>query len=133
MSGFTKLEEAALHAIFAEIPEFTAELEHQFEKAAVVERENDGRGFYTTIHVAEGASRLDCPGILGLVTHARVDGLINGLGFALIMKDGRLHLLDGYAVGPEDTTPLNFEDVGFEIVQGWCRLGDSNPRPHHYE
>jgi len=38
MSGFTKLEEAALHAIFAETPGFAPILEQQFGKATVTKR-----------------------------------------------------------------------------------------------
>jgi hypothetical protein len=115
MPSFTKLEKAALDAIFAETPELAPILEQQFDMAAVTNRENTGGGFFTTIEVREDAPRVNGPRVLGCETHARVEGLTHGLGFVLFMEDGRLHLLEGYAVGPEDTAQLNLEDLTFTI------------------
>jgi hypothetical protein len=39
----------------------------------------------------------------------------HGLGFVLFMENGRLHLLEGYAVGPESTAALNLENLTFSI------------------
>lgn len=115
MSTFTKLEEAALHSIFAETPDFAPALERQLEKAAVTQRVNTGGGFYTDIAVADDLPRMNTPKVLGYETHARVEGLTYGLGFVLFIEDGRLHLLEGFAVGPEDTTSLNLEELNFAI------------------
>jgi len=115
MSSFTKLEEAALDAIFAETPKLAPILEQQFGKAAVTNRENTGGGFFTTIEVREEAPRVNSPRVLGYETYARVEGLTYGLGFILFMENGRLHLLEGYAVGPESTALLNLEDLTFTI------------------
>ena len=115
MSSFTKLEEAALHAIFAETPELTPVLEQQFGVAATTNRENTGGGFFTTITVPENAPRVSSSRVLGFETYARVEGLTHGLGFVLFMEHGRLHLLEGYAVGPESTAALNLENLTFSI------------------
>jgi hypothetical protein len=75
MSSFTKLEAAALHAIFAETPELTPILEQQFAKAVVSGRKNTGVGFFTTITVPEDAPRANSPRVLGYETYARIEGL----------------------------------------------------------
>ena len=114
MTSFTELENAALLAIFSETPELASALERQLERATVTNRENTGGGFYTDIAVADDAPRVECPGVLGYATHARVEGLEYGLGFALIMEDGKLHLLDGHAWG-DSTTSLDLNNLSFEI------------------
>lgn len=122
MTGFTRLEEAVLHAIFAETPDL-AHLERQLERATVVERENSGGGFFTTIAVAAEAPRVAGPGVLGYETHARVDGLEHGLGFVLFMKKGRLHLLEGYSWSPESTANLDLATLTFEIFNAPINRG----------
>jgi hypothetical protein len=106
---------AALRAIFAETPTLSSELQRQLDDATVTKRENSGGGFFTDIAVSEDAPRLDCPRILGYATHAHVEGLEDGLGFVLFMEDGKLHLLEGFACGPESTASLDFSNLSFEI------------------
>jgi hypothetical protein len=115
MTAFTRLEEAALRAIFAETPGLARDLERQLERASVVERENTGGGFITTIEVADDAPRIAGPGVLGYETLARVEGLEHGLGFVLFLKKGRLHLLDTHSWGPESTAQLDPATLAFEI------------------
>ena len=115
MTTFTQLEQAALHAIFAETPELAGDLERQFERARVKARENTGGGFFTTVAVPDDAPRVSSPKVLGYETHARVDGLEHGLGFVLFMQEGRLHILEGYARGPESTISLDLTNLAFEI------------------
>ena len=117
MSAFTKLELAALHSIFLETPELTSELEQQLAVATVTERENTGGGFFTTISVAENASRVTSPKVLGYETQARVSGLEHGIGFVLFMEDGRLVLLEGFAWGPESTAGLDLTAWEFEVYK----------------
>jgi len=116
MIEFTPLENAALLAIFGETPEFDEGLRCQLEVAIVGNRNNTGAGFYTDIVVPASAGRLECPRILGQETHARVDGLKYGLGFVLFMEDGRLHQLEGYCCGGEDTSDLPLSDLSFRIA-----------------
>jgi len=115
MTMFTKLEQAALHAIFLETPEFAGELNQQLEKTAVVTRENSGCGFFTTLAVPADALQVITPRVLGYATHARILGLEHSLGFVLFMGNGRMQLLEGYAWGPESTVALDFLNVTFEI------------------
>lgn len=115
MTGFTAMEKAALRAIISETPALSAALEHQLERAGVTKRENTGGGFFTDIAVPDDAPRVQCPKVLGYATHARVGGLAHGLGFVLFMEHGRLHLLEGFAWGPESTASLDLDNLSFEI------------------
>ena len=115
MTGFTPMERAALQAIFAETPALASALQRQLDRATVTKRENTGGGFFTDIDVPDDAPRVECPNVLGYATHARVAGLEHGLGFALLMKDGRLRLLDGHAWGPESTASLDLGSLSIEI------------------
>jgi hypothetical protein len=117
MTTFTDLELAALHSIFSETPELAAGLERQLVVATVAKRENSGGGFFTTIAVADDVPRVSSPKVLGYETQARVAGLEHGLGFVLFMEDGRLHLLEGFAWGPESTTALDLPALNFEVYK----------------
>ena len=116
MPSFTELEKSALHAIFSETPDLAASLERQLQNATVTARENTGGGFYTDVSVSADAPTVAGPKMLGDTTFARVQGLSYGLGFLLFMKDGRMNLLEGYAIGPENTTPIDLETVPFTIA-----------------
>jgi hypothetical protein len=92
-------------------------LEQQLEKAVVTNRENTGGGFLTTIVTSEGAPQVNTPKVLGNETYARVEGMTCGLGFVLFMENGRLHLLDGYALGGESTAHLELEKLTSSITR----------------
>lgn len=117
MTTFTDLELAALRSIFAETPELVPGLEAQLARATVIERENTGGGFFTTIAVGDDAPRVTGPKILCDETWAWLAGLENGLGFVLFLEDGRLHLLEGFARGPENTAPIDLSAAPFEIFR----------------
>ncbi len=121
---FTELEVAALRSIFAETPDLAAGLERQFAAAIVTERENTGAGFFTTITVADGTPRVNSAKVLGYETHAYIDGMEYGLGFVLFMKDGALHMLEGYALAGS-TSALDLADVRFEVF----RMGQNQAVP----
>lgn len=124
MTEFTDLEVAALRAIFLETPELAPALERQFEASIVTERENSGGGFFTTIMVADDAPAVKSPSVLGYATQARIGGLEHGIGFVLFIKEGRLHMLEGFAWGPESTHDLDLAALQFEIYnQPVQRLG----------
>lgn len=116
MVRFTALELAALHSIFSEAPELASGLERQLSTATVTERENSGRGFFTTIAVADDAHRVNSPPVLGYETHAHVNGMEYGLGFVLFVKDGALSLLEGYALAGS-TSGLDLTDLAFEVFR----------------
>jgi hypothetical protein len=112
---FTKLEEAALHAIFAETADLAPALEEQLRHAALTDRENTSGGFFTTISVPEDAARVKGPKVPGYETSARFEGLADGLGFVLFLKAGRLHLLEGFAWSPESAAALDLDELDFTI------------------
>ncbi len=115
MSTFTDLEATALRAIFWETPALAPALERQLEVAEVGERKNSGGGFFTTIRVADDAPAIDGPSVLGYATQARISGLEHDFGFVLFIKAGRLHMLEGFAWGPESTHDLDLTTLRFEI------------------
>jgi hypothetical protein len=113
---FTELEEAALRSIFSETLELAAGLERQLAVATVTERENSGAGFFTTIRVPDEPPRVESPKVLGYETHAHIKGIEYGLGFVLFMKDGALHMLEGYALAGS-TSALDLADLRFEVFR----------------
>jgi len=115
LADFTALERAALRSIFMETPLFADGLEAQYTGASVVKRENSGGGFFTTISVGAGISRVSSPRILGQKTSADIEGLQYGMGFVLFMKDGYLNLLEGYAIAG-NTTALDLTSVKFTLI-----------------
>ena len=92
MDDFTKMETAALQAIFAETLAVSAALQRQLGRAKVTKRENTGGGFFTDITAPGDVPGVECPKVLGYATHARVQGLEHGLGFVLFIEGGKLHL-----------------------------------------
>jgi hypothetical protein len=116
MSNFTELESAVLHAIFSETPEIRDALERQFEAAAVVDRENTGVGFFTTIAVRADVPRVSSPSPLGREVGAKVDGLDHGMGFILFMEEGHMQTLEGFTY-TDSTTELNFEELNFDVLR----------------
>lgn len=117
MTNFTNLEVAALRSIFSETPDLEADLNRQLDAAIVIQRENSGGGFFTTISVANSAPKLSSSSVLGCETQARVDGLQYGLGFVLFIKRGMLHMLEGFAWGPETTASFDLSHMSFEIYR----------------
>jgi len=114
-SNFAPLEKAVLRAICESHSDDRPVLESQLSTAVVLSRENSGAGFYTEFAV----ERASLPSIGGerLRTGpaARVDGLKQGMGFILWLKEGYAHNLEGYSYG-ESTTGIEFEQTGFEIL-----------------
>ena len=113
MAGLTPLERAALQATFAEAGRLAEGLDRLLD-AEVLSRENTGGGFFTTLAVPLPARRESLH--LGEHVWVAVEGLDYGLGIILHLYDARLPLLEGYAVAPENTSPVNFEDVRFALV-----------------
>lgn len=118
MDSFTPLERTALEAIFAEAGQRGSMLERQLLSAKVVSRENTGGGFFAELWVDPDAEPSDLKtSSLGQNVWLGIDGLNHGLGAILHYTNGRANLLEGYAVGPEDTSPIDFARVRFAIIQ----------------
>lgn len=117
MTTFTPLEHAALAAILAEGPKDRAAIEHQLVHSHVRSRQNTGGGFFTDLKVDPAAGAIEkktAP--LGNNVWIGIDGLELGLGMILHFKDGRASLLEGYAVGPEDTSAMDFAHARYAIL-----------------
>jgi hypothetical protein len=116
-SDFTPLERAVLAAICEMYSKDRAALEAQLSTATLLSRENTGAGFFTHFEVhrasctAIGGNRLrDGP-------EAKIDGLENGMGFILWLKEGYANCLEGYSYAGS-TTGIILEAASFEILQG---------------
>ncbi len=114
-SDFTSLEQAVLRAICETHVADRSALEAQLSTATVLRRENTGAGFYTDFSI----ERASHPAIGGERMRsgpaAKVDGLKQGMGFILWLKEGYVHHLEGYSYG-ESTTEIDFEQTEFEIL-----------------
>jgi hypothetical protein len=124
MTAFTPLEQTALAAILDESVDQRAVVEQQLTRSSVLSRENTGRGFFAELEVNAGANRLD-QGVrpLGLNVYIGVFGLQYGLGMILHSKDGYANLLEGYSIGGEDTSAIDFAQVRFALI------GEPGPLP----
>lgn len=118
MAEFTPLERAAIDAILDEMAKDRAILEQQLRYASVLSRKNTGGGFFTELKIAsDGKELARNTEPLGQNVWVSVDGLEYGLGMILHLEDGMASLIEGYAVGPEDTSVINFEDVRFALAK----------------
>jgi hypothetical protein len=116
MAGLTFLEREAIKAILAEAGELAEADREELLGAAALSRENSGGGFFTELAFptkANGTSRH-----LGENVWISIEGLKHGLGMILHLEMGRPPLLEGYAVGGEDTSKIDFEQVRF-AVSAW--------------
>jgi len=87
-------------------------------RAKVLSRENTGGGFFVDLEVTPDVEWIDpktAP--LGQNVWIGVTGLEYGLGAILHCKEGRISLLEGYAVGAEDTSSIDFSHVQFAIIK----------------
>jgi hypothetical protein len=95
-------------------------LREQLEAIIVTKREMTGVGFYTTFAVSQGARRV--PGNrsfkFGDVT-AELPGLKFGAGFLLYVKDGALHMLEGYSY--DEKWPQETSDFALSYTKGLRR------------
>jgi hypothetical protein len=117
MMGFTELELAALHSMFAGMPDLVPTLERQLSVASVANGENTGVGFFTTISVPLTAEAVERSEPLSGETHARLSGLGQGLGFVLFFDEGRIATLEGFTYGSESTAALDLTALAFDIVR----------------
>ena len=95
----TPLERQVIATLLAPDHPVMDALRRQFDACRVASREFTGHGFFSTLVVADGVEaapvtlrQLD----LGDVT-ATIDGLEHGAGFVLFVRDGVLHMLEGFA------------------------------------
>lgn len=116
MTELTALERTALNAVLNELGEDRTSIELQVLHASVLSRENTGRGFFTELSL-----RGRMPGHfqnkhLGQNVWIGVEGMRHGLGMILHLRKEGAPLLEGYAVAPENTYVINFEQVRFALI-----------------
>jgi hypothetical protein len=114
-SDFTPLERAVLAAICGMYPEDRAALEAQLSTASLLSRENTGAGFYTRFAVDRASATAIRGKRLRSGPEAKIDGLKNGMGFILWLKEGFADCLEGYSYA-ESTTCAVLEGTNFEIL-----------------
>lgn len=54
---------------------------------------------------------------IGHEVYAAIEGLQWGIGLMLFLKDGLAYLIEGYAVGPESTKPIDFTTAKFAFSE----------------
>lgn len=117
MTDFWPLELAALEAIGTESAEWAAIVDQLSKRGKVRSRDNTGGGIFVEIEPGPGgteivrkrqASQKD--------VWLSVERLDHGLGIILHLKGDGIALLEGYAVGLEDTLKIDFERARFEVT-----------------
>lgn len=118
MTKFTPLEQTAMTAIVEETIQGCAIIERQLACAHVISRENTGGGFLTELNASGSSDRVDeKTQPLGLAVYVGIEGLEYGLGMILHFKDGNANLLEGYSVGGEDTSAIDFANVRYALIR----------------
>lgn len=114
-SSLTPLEQAVLRAICDKHPADQAALEAQLATVTVLRRENTGAGFYTYLSVDQNSTAALSGDRLRHGPAVKVDGLKNGMGFILWLKQGYTDHLEGFSYD-ESTTNIAFDTVLFEVL-----------------
>jgi hypothetical protein len=108
------LAKAVLEAFRAANLEIAPALGEQLQDVLVANRENTNVGFFTTLRPRHTRTPIRQPRVLGNV-YAKIRGMQNLMTFALFIKDGLIHTLEGASID-EDTSGIDFSTVKFELV-----------------
>lgn len=95
----------------------------------MLSRENTGGGFFSELAVPIATTSGRANRHLGDNVWISVEGLERGLGMILHLEAGRLSLLEGYSVGGEDTSKIDFEQAHTSLsptIPGDCRPTAAN-------
>ena len=95
----TPLERQVIATLLAPDHPVMDALRRQLDACSVASREFTGHGFFSTLVVADGVEAAPVTRkrlALGDLT-AAIDGLEHGAGFVLFVRDGVLHMLEGFA------------------------------------
>jgi hypothetical protein len=109
------IERAALEAATQDDAAIEDSLTRQIQAASVVNFENSGAGFFSTIAVTGEVPALPESSPLKGGAVGNVDGIEHGMGFILFVENGRLSLLEGYCHGDASTTGVDFQTVEFDL------------------
>jgi hypothetical protein len=113
-SGLFAIERAAIEAIIRQHPLLASALTVQLQRVVVTARTNTGAGFYTDLCVPDDAPLAITGSPIG-EPFAHVEGLKHGMGFLLMVRDGKMECLEGYGF-EEAVSPINFETTVFSMI-----------------
>ena len=117
MTDFWPLELAALGAIRTEAAEWAAIIDQLSAHGSVFSRSNTGGGFFTEIKTGSSGTEIVWKNQSSQNdVWLSVERLEYGLGVILHLKDDGTALLEGYAIGPEDTSGIDFGQARFEVT-----------------
>lgn len=96
VKALTDLERAALELLLAGNHPVLEALRRQYQHARLLRRATDGAGFHCYFEVDSGVPLVAQDFELGDV-QADLPGLVNGAGFLLFVRGGRLDTLQGFS------------------------------------
>jgi len=96
MEGVNKLEQAVLDKLLAGTDPALVVLRAQADSSRVRDREYTGVGFWTFFTVPDNAPNAQPPDFLLDDVVATMSGVAHGVGFSLLVKNGRLDMLEGF-------------------------------------
>lgn len=110
---FEMLAMEAMHHLLSGNSDILAILRAQFDTALISSIDYSGVGVYVSFKIAENAPKLS-NGLSFEINDvaAHIDGIQNGVGFTLFIKDGVISMLEGYTFG-EELWPKTIDD--FEV------------------
>lgn len=115
MTSLSDLEIAALRCIATCYPDLEPEIGAAFRSCIATKRQNTGGGFFTDLAVQ---SRICLPdGLRSPLGDAwiSIKGMRFGICCLVFLTDGYPTLLEGYSVGGEDTSKIDFGSCAFEM------------------
>ncbi|SKB58466.1 hypothetical protein [Sphingopyxis flava] len=117
MTDYWPLELAALEAIGTESAEWAAIVDQLSKRGKVRSRDNTGGGFFVEIDPGPGGTEIARKRQVSQKdVWLGVERLDHGLGIILHLNGDGIALLEGYAVGLEDTLKIDFERARFEVT-----------------
>ena len=118
MTRLNQLEVAAVRSIASNYPGFESGLVRILEACVVTKRENTGGGFFTTL--ASQTAEFSPIGLHSPLGDAwiSIKGMRFGICCLVFLTEGYPTLLEGYAVGAEDTSRFDFGAVAFRVRSG---------------
>ena len=122
MRALWDIERAVLEATAQDYPKSANALRLLAQTAMVVDFENTGAGFFSTIMVSDDAPPLRENSPLD-GAYANVEGIEHGMGFLVFLKDSRVSLIEGYCHGDVSTVGLDFSRVKFDL-RPWSKAAD---------
>jgi hypothetical protein len=108
------IERAAIEAVIGQHPKAASALRAQLAALKVTRRVNNGSGFFVHLPVPDDTPSAITDSLIG-DPHAEVEGLEHGMGFLLMMRDGRMECLEGYTFEVW-SRPFDFAEVWFNFV-----------------